>query len=89
MHDSIKYPHVIGTNRNGDASKKAKRDRRDVLKGKGESVKGMARKEVEWAIAITEERLKALKDVVEGTVGDGTDTGAQTDGTEGTEGILK
>ena len=56
--------------RDGDV--KAEAVRRDVLKGKktgrgggnGGNVKPMGEREVEWAIGVTEEKLKALKDVV-------------------------
>ena len=59
MSDGAAYPAVTGST-NSDRSKNARADRRDILKGKGESISGMARKEVEWAIGITVERLLAL-----------------------------
>ena len=90
MDDGFAYPNVAkARGGGGDGSQQARRDRRDVLRGKGESVKGMARKEVEWAIGITEERLKALKDVVGMSNGRESDADPETKTeTERMEGVL-
>ena len=60
MRDGEAYP--AGDGMNGDRSREAKRERGKVLKGKeGEDI---ARREVEWAIRVTEEKLKVLKGIV-------------------------
>ncbi|MCJ1389055.1 hypothetical protein MMC18_001909 [Xylographa bjoerkii] len=61
---------------NGDASKRAKDERREILKGKGmkaklNEIKGVGEREVDWAIGVTEEKLKVLKGVVERGKGSG------------------
>lgn len=62
MQEGVAYP--VSGRSNEDASKRARKERGNVLKGKGEEAAGMARKEVEWAIGVTEERLEALRGIV-------------------------
>ena len=55
---------------NGDASKKAKDEKGEILKSRGmkrkmNEMKGVGEREIDWAIGVTEEKLKVLKGVVE------------------------
>ncbi|MCJ1383482.1 hypothetical protein MMC17_006596 [Xylographa soralifera] len=55
---------------NGDASKRAKDEKREILKSRGmktklNEIKGAGEREIDWAIGVTEEKLKVLKGVVE------------------------
>lgn len=60
LRDGEAYP--AGDGMNGDRGRGAKRERGKVLRGKeGEEI---ARREVEWAIRVTEEKLKVLKGIV-------------------------
>ena len=71
MSPDFAFPHAEHSN--GDRSRRAMDARKAVLKGgKGEvgDVKGMGRREVEWAIGVTEEKLRVLKGIVQG---DGTE----------------
>ena len=68
MPDDAAYP-VAKSGGNGDESKRARQEKAKVWKGKvdrEESVGGMARKEMEWAIGVTEERLRVLKEAIVG-----------------------
>ena len=62
MQEGVTYP--VSGRSNEDGSKRARKERGNVLKGKGEEAVGIARKEVEWAIGITEERLETLRGIV-------------------------
>ena len=67
---------------NGDLSKKAKDEKREILKGremkeKLNKIKGVGEKEIDWAIGVTEEKLKVLKGVVK--KGRGGDTGKRNE----------
>ena len=67
MPEGAAYP--VARRGNGDESRQARKERGKVLKGKGEEVGGIVKKEMEWAIEVTEERLKVLKEAVVGEAG--------------------
>ena len=55
---------------NGDASRRAKAEKQNILKGKVvkeklRDIKGMGKQEIDWAIETTQEKLEVLKGVVE------------------------
>jgi hypothetical protein len=66
--NGLAYP-VNSELSNADGSKRARKQKEGLLKGKGrdmaEKVKGMSEREVDWAIDRTEDKLRVLKGVVE------------------------
>ncbi|MCJ1433563.1 hypothetical protein MMC27_002926 [Xylographa pallens] len=78
---------------NGDASKKAKDEKREILKGRGmktklNGMKGVGEREVDWAIGVTEEKLNVLKGVVERGRGVGGVEGTEEEVSDGDEKLV-